>query len=458
MKDVKVIFFVFVILQGLLYLFLIPPWQSPDEPHHFGYGVLLSKNANLGSQDHKILSEEIADSMSTFHAWQYQNIPRPVSSPQSLSELPYYHGIDSVSGREPLYYMLNSLILKVFHLDKNINQFYLTRFLSLLYFIGTVYFLYLSSKLIFKDNLPFIFASVCFAALVPQFLIISTSVNPVNLAVMLGAAFLYIILYSLFKGKHLLALLLGPVIIGLAFFNHRVALFMVPPFVALLLIYLVRSLKNQGELIKITVLVLAVLLIFVILFFAAQHFFPDQFRNIARLSGLEPRIRDINKFGEYASSGTSKSISSFLDGSFKTFWFFAGWLRFGYHLDIYSILKLMCLLSLFGLFKYVYAFFARKEHSKDVDVPSFLILVAAGLPIIVGAIIKYYPAAIVAQGRYFFPAISALAILFVLGLKEISPKKLEGWVPLFIIFGLVALNIYTLFHSLIRVFYYFTNA
>lgn len=458
MKDAKAIFFIFIIFQGIFYLLLIPPWQSPDEPHHFGYGALLSKNAKLESENHKTLDKKILESMATFHAWQYQNILRPEPLPQSLSELPYYHGIESVSGREPLYYVINSFILKVFNLKKNIDQFYLIRFLSLLYFIVTVYFLYLSSKLIFRDNILYVFATVCLAALLPQFLIISTSINPVNLAVVFGTAFLYIILYSLFKEKNLLALLLGPIIIGLALFSHRVALFMVPPFMALLIICFVRSLKNQKELIKTSIVILVVLLIFIFLFLATQHFFPDQFKKAARLSGLKPLIRDINKFGEYASPETSKSLSNFLDGSFKTFWFFAGWLRFGYHLDIYSVLKLICLVSGLGLLKHLYSLLARKKYTTDVDFHAYLILVTSGLPIILVAITRYYPTAIVAQGRYVFPAISALAILFVLGLKKIAPKRLERGVPIFIVFGLIALNIYTIFHSLMRAFYYFTNA
>jgi len=453
----KVLFFVFIIFQGVFYLLLIPPWQSPDETHHFGYGALLSKSAKLGSEDHKILSHEIVESMADFHAWQYQNIPRPKIMPKTLSELPYYLGIESASGREPLYYVINSLVLKVFNLKENIDQFYLIRCLSLLYFIATIYFLYLSSKLIFKDNTNYIFATVSFVALLPQFLIISISVNPVNLAVVLGTAFLYITLYSLIKGKNILALLISPIIIGLAFFNHRVALFMIPPFVVLLLIYLVRSLKSKKELIKYFIIALIIIIIFMFLFITAQHFFPEYSKNVVRISGLTPRIHEINKFREYISPGTSQSLSNFLEGSFKSFWYFAGWMRFKYQLNIYSILKLICFLSIFVLLKYLYSYFARKKYSRDVDFSSFLILVAIGLPIIFGAIIRYYPTSMVAQGRYIYPAISALAILFVLGLKEIAPKKLERWVPIFIIVGLIGLNTYTVFPSLIRVFYYFAN-
>ncbi|MFC2167276.1 hypothetical protein ACFLQZ_04860, partial [Acidobacteriota bacterium] len=141
-KNIKVLFFVFIIFQGVFYLFLVPPWQSPDETHHFGYGAVLSKNAKIGSKDHKIVSKEIVESMAHFRAWQYQNIPRPEPMPQTLSALPYYLGIEIVSEREPLYYGINSFILKGVSSRKIIDQFYLIRFLSLLYYFVTVYFIY----------------------------------------------------------------------------------------------------------------------------------------------------------------------------------------------------------------------------------------------------------------------------------------------------------------------------
>ena len=138
-----------------------------------------------------------------------------------------------------------------------------------------------------------------------------------------------------------------------------------------------------------------------------------------------------------------------------SFWFFAGWLRFGYLVNIYSILMVISILSVLGVFKYIYSYFRRREVS--IDFRSFLILLAAALPIIIGTLIHCFPTHFAAQGRYLFPAISAIGILFVLGLKEIVPKKWERWAPLFIIFGFVVLDIYTIFHPLIRAFYFFRN-
>jgi len=140
-----------------------------------------------------------------------------------------------------------------------------------------------------------------------------------------------------------------------------------------------------------------------------------------------------------------------------SFWYFSGWMRFRYPLDIYSILKLISLLSLLGLFKYLFFTLSRKDYKPSIDFKSFLILSAACLSILLGTIIRYLNYE-VAQGRFIFPAISAFAILFVLGLKEITPKILEKRLPIFIIIGFVALDVYTIFNHLTRVFYYFTNA
>jgi len=297
--------------------------------------------------------------------------------------------------------------------------------------------------------------------MLPQFLIISISVNPVNLVVFLSSVFFYVIFYSLYKGKNLMALLLGPLIISVGLFTHRAALFMIPPFLVYFLIVFIQSFKKKREFLKYMAVLVIISFLFGLLYFGASHFFPDSLlKKVSHESGVKYQLNEMNRFIRYFSKGISKdisrSVSGFLDGFFKSFWYFAGWMRFGYLLDIYSILKIVCLFSIIGFFKYIYSYIRKSEVS--VDFRSFLILIAAGLPIILGTLIHCFPSHFVAQGRYIFPAISALAILFVLGLREIAPKRWEKWLPIFIIIGFIVLNIYTVFHSLIRVFYFFTNA
>ncbi len=421
-RRIGFFFFVFVFVQGVIYLFLIPPWQSPDEIHHFGYGAILSRDEKLRSNYKEQLEEETINSMATFHAWEYLSLDRPSPLPHRLRELSYFHYIESLYGRAPLYYVSSSFIIKKFKIEKLLNQFYMIRIFSLILYLLTVCFAYLSAKILFKDNFLFCFAAVSFVAFLPQLVIISTSVNPINLGVFLNTLIIYLMIYSLNKGKKLLVSFLCPTIIVLGFFTHRSALFMLPPFLVLLFIFLIQSIKTKKELLRISLLILLLALVFLSLYYFTQHFFPDSLNKVMRIGGIKPRIGDINKFIHYISAGASKSIGVFMEGFFKSFWYFASWMRFRYPLSIYSLLKLISIISLVGLLKYLFSLLNQNKQKYLVDFKSFLVLIAAALPIIIGTIIRCFPIYPVAQGRYIFPAISALAILFVLGLREITPK------------------------------------
>lgn len=460
-KRLKVVFFLFIFIQGIFYLFLIPPGQSPDEWHHFGYGVVLSKEGKPTPAAYEDVNKKIVETMATFHAWTYQNVPRPEVLPNKFSEIAIFGGasqsIVSLSRRAPLYYVISSFIIKTTQINGFLNQFYLIRVFSFLLFLLSIYFTYLSARILFKDNTLYCLAAVSFASFLPQFVIISTSVNPVNLAVFLETFFIYLMILSWHKRKILLVGLFGPLIIALGFFNHRTALFMIPPFLVFLWIVFVHSSKNKRKLLKMSIIFLGIIFLFFVLYLAANQLFPGLLNSVGD-SSIKARISELDRFINYISTAHLKSLSVPLSDFFKTFWYFSGWLRFGYLPDVYSVLTVICLLSFLGLIKYSYHGISGKNHKESVDLPLFLILIAAGLPIILGTIIRTIPIYYAPQGRYVFPAISALAVLFVLGLKEIVPKKFENWLPVFVIVGFVVLNIYTIFNSLMRVFYYFTNA
>ena len=112
MKRLKRAFFLFVIIQGVFFLFLIPPWQSPDETRHFGYRASPSKDTKLRPAASENLDKKIIESMDTFNAWKYQHIPRPSPLPHRLDDVPFFGQALDVYARAPLYYLLSSSIIK----------------------------------------------------------------------------------------------------------------------------------------------------------------------------------------------------------------------------------------------------------------------------------------------------------------------------------------------------------
>jgi len=331
MKKFKYLFLLFVFVQGIFYLFLIPPWQSPDETHHFGYGALLSKDIKLSFKSYKNIDKKIIDSMASFHAWKYQNIPRPYPLPNKYSEVGFFGGpggLVALSWRAPLYYVISSFIIRETQISGVLNQFYLIRGFSFLLFLFTIYFTYLSSRILFKDNFLYCLSAVSLVAFLPQFLIISTSVNPISVAIFLETILIYLVLLSLHKEKKLLIVLLAPLIITFGLSNHRSALFMIPPFLVLLLIYLILSLKNRKKLLKFFIIFVIIIITFFILYFIARYLFPDYLNKVRVMSVIKTRP-DLNSFIKSLSIPSSRSLSVFLDGFFKSFFFFAGWLRFG---------------------------------------------------------------------------------------------------------------------------------
>ncbi|MDQ4076359.1 MAG: glycosyltransferase 87 family protein [Chloroflexota bacterium] len=129
-----VMVFAVALVQGLLYLFLLPPWQHYDEPTHFEYAWLY---ADLGyrpqeSDINPAMRRELAASMIE-HDFYWNLTPPDILANSGridigILELPH----------PPTYYALVSLPLRVVnHLDLT-TQLYVARTVSLLIFLGII--------------------------------------------------------------------------------------------------------------------------------------------------------------------------------------------------------------------------------------------------------------------------------------------------------------------------------
>ncbi|MBC8075830.1 MAG: DUF2142 domain-containing protein, partial [Chloroflexales bacterium] len=118
---------VLVLVRGLLYAVVVPPWEHYDEPTHFEYAALIARNGSLPTLETSdpTLRYEIARSMDSFSTWgpgvgEY-NPRRPLPN----------IGV-SQTGHQPLYYLLAALPVRL-ALDSSVEvQLYAARALSVL--------------------------------------------------------------------------------------------------------------------------------------------------------------------------------------------------------------------------------------------------------------------------------------------------------------------------------------
>jgi len=120
------------LLHGLLYVFLVPPWQHNDEPNHFEYAWLAAHRSTLPtSADYDPeMSRAVVQSMLKHHF--YDNLGY---LPDLASGNPVFIGGFSQLGDPPLYYLLASLPMRLLNLiapDASVEaQLYTARLASL---------------------------------------------------------------------------------------------------------------------------------------------------------------------------------------------------------------------------------------------------------------------------------------------------------------------------------------
>ena len=122
------------LIVGLVYLFLLPPWQHYDEPGQFEYAWLIANTENfpeVGEYDQS-MRRNVAASMVE------HNFYRSGYSPNLLSiTKPIRIGIPQV-GSSPLYYLFASIPLRFIQSTDIAFQLYTARLFSLLLFLISV--------------------------------------------------------------------------------------------------------------------------------------------------------------------------------------------------------------------------------------------------------------------------------------------------------------------------------
>lgn len=158
-------------IHGVIYTFLIPPWQHYDEPTHFEYAWLIANTGKLPQAEayDSVMRREVAASMIA-HGF-FDVLP----SPNLLLDKTWI-GISQTSER-PLYYAVLSLPLMFLKGADVELQLYTTRLMSVFMFLGVLFIAHQLTKELFP-NVPELKTMIPLSlTLTPSFVDLMSAVN-----------------------------------------------------------------------------------------------------------------------------------------------------------------------------------------------------------------------------------------------------------------------------------------
>ena len=164
------------LIHGLIYIFIIPPWQHYDEPGHFEYTWIIANNDEFpqkGDFDNQIRSE-ILESLKRNNFFEHQNMKESLNNVEMMD--PVWIGITQV-GDPPLYYLLNSLPLRLIDYQSVEIQLFSTRFISLSLYLSILITAIYFAKEIFSPGHPGRILFPLSLCLIPSFADHMTALN-----------------------------------------------------------------------------------------------------------------------------------------------------------------------------------------------------------------------------------------------------------------------------------------
>jgi hypothetical protein len=243
-------FLCLVILRGLLYSAVIPPWQAPDEPRHLEYAILLSqKGWPLTTDDlSPALQRAILTSLFETHFWTLIGREEPDQPPASFSADPFLKRSGASPGQEsPLYFVLPALSFNLLPDGDLLTRLYVLRVFSVLLSAAAVGVACLTAWELFPGDSFLIVAIPAFMAFLPMFTFIAASASDDAFAVLCASLVTGQLVRVFNRG---LSQRSGLVLCGLAalsLLSKRTCLFIPPMTLAAVVIYVFQRRVKVGR-------------------------------------------------------------------------------------------------------------------------------------------------------------------------------------------------------------------
>lgn len=428
---------IYYIIFASLFVFINPVFEAPDEDLHIQYINYVSVYKNLPDQYEGQIFKEKFVGQGHQHPFYYifTGTVNALFNPDNK--------LIVNSAPNNLLYSENNKITRYPHYNHIIDNefpertdkyfFYFFRFLSVFFGALNLYFIYKISQFVFPDSAWSLFP-VLFVATLPQFLFISSAVNNDNLANLLSAVcifFLFKIVNDNFYCRNYLYL---GIFIGIGILTKKTLLFLVPVVILLFIWIILRNRKSKTALLKYFSYT------FIITLLLSSALFIRNYMVYGEFLGSQMEINTMPQFVEKKSLFSYYFINPFAKELFHSFVGVFGWMNVFLPDIFYKVYIFIFILAVGGVVLFIKNNNDRKPY---FYLSSVVILSCLAGVVYFNLIFTQY------QGRYMFPALSAIALVFAIGLfsllVQIKVNLIKQiFISLFILF-VVLIDVFSLF-------------
>jgi hypothetical protein len=280
---------------------------------------------------------------------------------------------------------------------------HLCRFLSVLMGAGTVLCTYAIARRLFPRPTWLAPAAAALNAFIPQYVFISASINNDVLTTLLSAVCLWLLVCIVQDGASTKRIFALGTVLGLAALTKLNALVLLP-LSGVVLLVLTRKQGGAKALLRWGVLAYGSAAVVGAWWYVRNwELYRDPF-GLALMFAVLPKRAQRPSFSE---------LLRLLDGALKSFFGVFGWFNIAMEPRIYQLYMVGLVVGALGLIGVVYGRVRRKEWTELGRLALLAMWAAVYLVALVGWTQARYP-----QGRLLFPAISAIVILWLLGIAQ----------------------------------------
>ncbi|MBI2940791.1 MAG: hypothetical protein HYY04_10175 [Chloroflexi bacterium] len=407
-----------LLVRGLLYAALTPPWQAPDEPRHFEYLRLLADQRRLISIEDAALplQRQILDSMLAHEYFKYLGRPTPSIPPPSFQAL--WGPQATLLHRAPLYYVALAPVAWATGSWPLVDQLLLLRVLDVGLLVLTGLVVYAAARTLFPDRPSIALGALAFAAFLPQLAQIGGSLNSDNLVNLLGALFFLGILRSARPELRLRWFLFACVVLLVGLTAKRGLLVLGALLPLALILAPLHQRASGGWLVALApVALLAAAGVWLLRPGSAagtlvQRYLTDAgYENLLQLLGPARRTPEALALYQLA-----------LDTLFKSFWGMFGWMAIRLGDTAYLVLLVATGVAALGTLVVLARGLAGRNDLAGWQA-SELVLAWVAVALVTASALGYSAlylrADVLPQGRYLYLALAPAAILFATGAEQV---------------------------------------